>query len=670
MAWFNNLKIQVKLLLGFGTVLGLTAIVAFVGVTKLNAASNATAEMYRQNVLGVQYALGTNINMVQSAREEKRAFLTPDKSARAMLIVQARAKIEEARAQMQSYHITFANAEDQAQWTAVEAKVTKVIGQRTRVLDLLANGDDTGAAALVGAMTSEVDEMNKALSDAGAFNAKLAETSKNAAEASAGSAEKLLIGVTVVAMLAGVAIALGIARRLASAARQGAAVARAISVGDVSAVMNVTSKDEMGDLAVAFAEMTGYLKEMAGAATSVAAGDLTASVSPKGARDELGNALSSMVVNLRTLISGVQMNATSIAGAATQLRESSDQMASATGQIATAINEVTRSAVNLSGLSQESAREIERVAAGSEELAATASSSAENAAQSKVDATQMGERITLVANASEQVALAAERSHTSALEGQKAVGQAVASMANIAIAVGRASKTIDQLGEYGQQIGDIVKTIDEIAGQTNLLALNAAIEAARAGDQGRGFAVVAENVRSLAERSSSSTKEIAALIAKVQQGTRQAVEAMAAGVKDVEAGREITTQAGTALESIILSVQASTQQMQKIAVDVQGLSAGAARIVTSAEMIAQQAEQSAAGAGEMASGTTRVTEAIIQVSATSEETSASAEQVSASTEELSAQSEELAATANQMRDLAQELSAAAARFKLEGARAA
>ena len=670
MAWFNNLKIQVKLLLGFGTVLGLTAIVAFVGVTKLNAASNATAEMYRQNVLGVQYALGTNINMVQSAREEKRAFLTPDKSARAMLIVQARAKIEEARAQMQSYHITFANAEDQAQWTAVEAKVTKVIGQRTRVLDLLANGDDTGAAALVGAMTSEVDEMNKALSDAGAFNAKLAETSKNAAEASAGSAEKLLIGVTVVAMLAGVAIALGIARRLASAARQGAAVARAISVGDVSAVMNVTSKDEMGDLAVAFAEMTGYLKEMAGAATSVAAGDLTASVSPKGARDELGNALSSMVVNLRTLISGVQMNATSIAGAATQLRESSDQMASATGQIATAMNEVTRSAVNLSGLSQESAREIERVAAGSEELAATASSSAENAAQSKVDATQMGERITLVANASEQVALAAERSHTSALEGQKAVGQAVASMANIAIAVGRASKTIDQLGEYGQQIGDIVKTIDEIAGQTNLLALNAAIEAARAGDQGRGFAVVAENVRSLAERSSSSTKEIAALIAKVQQGTRQAVEAMAAGVKDVEAGREITTQAGAALESIIVSVQASTQQMQKIAVDVQGLSAGAARIVTSAEMIAQQAEQSAAGAGEMASGTTRVTEAIIQVSATSEETSASAEQVSASTEELSAQSEELAATANQMRDLAQELSAAAARFKLEGARAA
>ncbi len=254
-------------------------------------------------------------------------------------------------------------------------------------------------------------------------------------------------------------------------------------------------------------------------------------------------------------------------------------------------------------------------------------------------------------------------------QGQQAVGQAVASMEAIAQAVERASKTINLLGEYGQQIGDIVKVIDDIAGQTNLLALNAAIEAARAGEQGRGFAVVAENVRSLAERSSSSTKEIAALIAKVQQGTREAVQAMAAGVKDVQAGREITSQAGTALESIIGSVQQSAVQMQRIAADVQGLASGAQRIVASAETIANLAEESARGAGDMALGTSRVSEAIIQVSATSEETSASAEQVSASTEELSAQSEELAATAGQMKDLAQALNEAAGKFRLESGRA-
>ncbi|MBI4870032.1 MAG: methyl-accepting chemotaxis protein, partial [Candidatus Riflebacteria bacterium] len=193
--------------------------------------------------------------------------------------------------------------------------------------------------------------------------------------------------------------------------------------------------------------------------------------------------------------------------------------------------------------------------------------------------------------------------------------------------------------------------------------------AARAGEQGRGFAVVAENVRNLAERSSSSTKEIADLIAKVQQGTQEAVQAMAAGVKDVQAGREITGQAGTALESIIGSVQQSALQMQRIAGDVQGLASGATRIVASAETIANLAEESARGAGDMAMGTTKVTEAILQVSATSEQTSASAEEVSASTEELAAQSEELATTAGQMKDLALALNEATARFRLESHRA-
>jgi methyl-accepting chemotaxis protein len=238
-------------------------------------------------------------------------------------------------------------------------------------------------------------------------------------------------------------------------------------------------------------------------------------------------------------------------------------------------------------------------------------------------------------------------------------------MESIARAVRRASSSVGQLGEYGQQIGAIVNTIDEIAAQTNLLALNAAIEAARAGEQGRGFAVVAENVRSLAERSSQSTKEIAELIARVQSGTEEAVEAMAAGVRDVEAGREITDEAGTALQSIIVSVSDSSARMQQIARDVQELGEAAGRIVDGAGEMAARARENASGATEMALSTSRVTDAVLQVSSTSEQTSASAEEVSASTEELSAQSEELAATAEQMRALAERLDLAVARFKIE-----
>ncbi len=659
-----RLRLREKLLAGFGTVIVLLAIVAVLGIMQLQTASNRTAALYRENVLGVQYALETDVHMITAGREINLAFMTPDLNERAVVIQNARDAMAHAQEAMEAYHVTFASEADAEQWAGVEAAVNAVISEREAFLPLLEQGRDEEARAASAALIDQVKTMNTTLTESGQFNADIASSSKDAAASAASSSRTMMISISIVAALVGFGIAYWLARGIAGAAGQAAAAADSISRGDVNVKVDVKSKDEMGDLARSFTEMTAYLSEMVAAAEAVSNGDLTTSVTPRGADDALGNALSHMVTNLRGLIGQVKENSDSILNAAVQLGDSSDQMAAATGQIATAINEVTRSAVSLSGLSQDSAREIERVASGSQQVAAGAATSADSAAQSRQEAVEMGERIQVVATASQEVAQAADESRSAAQQGQQAVGQAVTSMESIATAVQRASRTVDQLGEYGQQIGDIVKAIDEIAAQTNLLALNAAIEAARAGEQGRGFAVVAENVRSLAERSSESTKEIAALIAKVQQGTQEAVEAMAVGVRDVQEGQRITEEAGQSLTSIIGTVELSATRMQEIARDVQGLASGAERIISSAEGIAELARESASGAGEMAAGTTRVTEAIIQVSATSEETSASAEEVSASTEELSAQSEELAATANQMREMAEALQKASARFKL------
>jgi methyl-accepting chemotaxis protein len=109
--------------------------------------------------------------------------------------------------------------------------------------------------------------------------------------------------------------------------------------------------------------------------------------------------------------------------------------------------------------------------------------------------------------------------------------------------VGTSTQTIEQLGASTREIGNIVGVIQSIAAQTNLLALNAAIEAARAGEAGRGFAVVADEVRSLAERTSSSTSEIEAMIAKVQQQAVDAVVVMEKGMGNMEEGLRIAEQA-------------------------------------------------------------------------------------------------------------------------------
>lgn len=112
------------------------------------------------------------------------------------------------------------------------------------------------------------------------------------------------------------------------------------------------------------------------------------------------------------------------------------------------------------------------------------------------------------------------------LRGQDSVGRAQHEITQLASRLEGTHQTVLGLAVQAEQIGSVLEVISSIANQTNLLALNAAIEAARAGEQGRGFAVVADEVRSLAQRTAVSTQEIKTIIDGLQQGSRQAVEAM------------------------------------------------------------------------------------------------------------------------------------------------
>ncbi|MBI4848400.1 MAG: methyl-accepting chemotaxis protein [Nitrospirae bacterium] len=151
-----------------------------------------------------------------------------------------------------------------------------------------------------------------------------------------------------------------------------------------------------------------------------------------------------------------------------------------------------------------------------------------------------------------------------AVKGGEVVAETIKGMNNISRSVKESADTIEALGTRSQQIGEIIKVIDDIANQTNLLALNAAIEAARAGEQGRGFAVVADEVRKLAERTTSATNEISGMIKSIQQETQNAVSSMHSATKEVESGVNMANQADDSLKQIVASVQDVMDMVQQI----------------------------------------------------------------------------------------------------------
>jgi methyl-accepting chemotaxis protein len=193
-----------------------------------------------------------------------------------------------------------------------------------------------------------------------------------------------------------------------------------------------------------------------------------------------------------------------------------------------------------------------------------------------------------------------------ALAGAMVVEGTVAVMNRIAAQVRATAQTVEGLGARGDQIGEIIGTIEDIADQTNLLALNAAIEAARAGEQGRGFAVVADEVRALAERTTRATREIGEMIKAIQSETRGAVAAMDQGVKEVEKGTGEAARSGEALQEILDQINSVVAQVNQIAVAAEQQTAITGEISNNIHQITEVVQGTAKGAQESASAASQL----------------------------------------------------------------
>ncbi len=473
-----------------------------------------------------------------------------------------------------------------------------------------------------------------------------------------------LIVIAFIAALMVGGVAVFVAQSIATPITSMVAVAKEMAQGRIQEKVTYSSKDEIGELAESFREIIAYQQTLANCANQLAYGNLTVELQSKSDEDILGVAFVRMIAQLRTAIQDVADNAQGLNRASGELALASDQAGQATSQIATTIQQVAKGITQQSEATSQSATSVEhlnRVVDGVEKGARAQA----NAASRMAEFTELlSSTLHQVSGNTNSVSLEAEKASKAARDGQNIVKNTARVMNSIRARVGLTSQKVQEMGKRSDQIGTILEAIDEIATQTNLLALNAAIEAARAGEHGKGFAVVADEVRKLAERASTSTKEIANLIKDIQKTVSEAVDAMNESTLEVENGTGHTSQAGTALDNILKAAEAVREQATQAAVSVGQMGKVSNELVSAANEVAAIVVQNTAATAEMASGSNNITQAIENIASISEENSAAVEQVSASTEEMSTLVGEVTASAQSLAGMAEKLQETVNQFVL------
>jgi methyl-accepting chemotaxis protein len=325
----------------------------------------------------------------------------------------------------------------------------------------------------------------------------------------------------------------------------------------------------------------------------VSNGDLDLELEVKR-EDELGNLamiFNQMVKDLKNLVLNIKETSDEVSKTSNHLEESSREVGNTSNQVAVSIQEVALGA-------DEQAKSVENVS---------------------LSIQQLGEGIENLEENNNQVVEMTDEMNQVTEDGFKKMNNLSKQMEEIVKSVREVASDIRELESVSQEIGSIIDIIENISDQTNLLALNAAIEAARAGEAGRGFSVVADEIRDLAEESSTSAEKIKKLINEVSKTTESAGSEMKVSEKEILNGEELVESANTTFSEIRKMIKSITEGMERSAKIVKKTNDFSTEIAENAHNIAGISEETSASAEEVAAASQEQSASVDEVSSIADE---------------------------------------------------
>jgi methyl-accepting chemotaxis protein len=593
---------------------------------------------------------------LQTARDLQEALGAIQRSLQDAVAARDKSLLKEA----DSERLTFLAALKGAAGNAViPAAQNQAIGRafesyyalaRQASLRLIDGGGGESLVTALRAMTTQYNDIRLTLES---FTARSHRAREQAFAGARANRHLSLVSISVLTfliVLALAALSFRVIRSLTGPLAEVVEAAERLARGDMSASIQVRSHDEIGALSLAMRQLLDYLRDMARVADAMAGGNLRSEVEPRAASDAFGHAFRTMIANLRRMLGDVKSSAV--------------QVASTSDEISASALQIKRGAESQSAASEQTSATMVQMATQLDSVNRATQALASNVDETSSSIQQMGTSI-------EEVARSSERLLTSVGETAATIEQMATSIDSIAAKVNivdevsrqaaeaasegseRLSGVILAIGASGKDIGKIVRIIDEIADQTNLLALNAAIEAARAGDAGRGFAVVAEEIKRLAERSMSSTREITSFVESMQTGTDEAVQLSQRILRQIVESVTRTTE-------LVRNVQAATQEQSKGAAQIRRTTGGMHEVT---QQLATAAREQALTARQIMGTAAAMNERTQQVADATSEQMRGGDQVVLAVDQIAQVAHQYLATTAQLSDATHDLALEADRLK-------